>query len=181
KLFRYLPASAQTIAKADLVPYVTVALASLCKRRYDSPHRVRRCPMKRILFQSVPIIFSCLALHAYAQRARTVNPVEAPTEQTQPRELSNQDFASRIEEEKNSGKSSYEFLEAAAYNVIAGENDAKNRMAYIERFTPAFPKSRFEEQVTSYAMVSLCELKDAPRLISFGEKTLAANPNSLPA
>jgi tetratricopeptide (TPR) repeat protein len=102
------------------------------------------------------------------------------SKQTKPAELNDQDFASRIEEEKNSGKNSYEFLEAAAYNVIAGENDAKNRMAYIERFTPAFPKSRFEEQVTSYAMVSLSELKDTPRLISFGEKTLAANPNSLP-
>ncbi|HEV2717102.1 MAG TPA: hypothetical protein VGU64_17690 [Terriglobales bacterium] len=103
------------------------------------------------------------------------------SKQTKPAELSDQDFASRIEEEKNSGKNSYEFLEAAAYNVIASETDAKNRMAYIERFTPAFPNSRFEEQVTSYAMVSLSELKDTPRLISFGEKTLAANPNSLPA
>jgi tetratricopeptide (TPR) repeat protein len=105
----------------------------------------------------------------------------AISKQPKPPELSDQDFASRIEEEKNSSKSSYEFLEAAAYNVIAGENDAKIRMSYIERFTPAFPNSRFEEQVTSYAMVSLSELKDTSRLISFGEKTLAANPNSLPA
>jgi len=93
--------------------------------------------------------------------------------------LSDQDFATRIEEEKNFGKSSYESLEAAAYNAIAGENSAKTRMSYIERFTPAFPKSRFEEQVTSYAMVSLSELKDTPRLLSYGEKSLAANPNSL--
>src|SRR5438477_8943281 len=101
--------------------------------------------------------------------------------QTKPAELSDQDFASRIEEEKNASKNSYEFLEAAAYNVIASENDAKSRMSYIERFTPAFRNSRFEEQVTSYAMVSLSELKDTSLLISFGEKTLAANPNSLPA
>jgi tetratricopeptide (TPR) repeat protein len=101
--------------------------------------------------------------------------------QTKPAELSDQDFASRMEEEKNASKNSYEFLEAAAYNVIAGDNDAKSRMAYIERFIPAFPNSRFEEQVTSYAMVSLSELRDTPRLFSFGEKTLAANPNSLPA
>lgn len=101
--------------------------------------------------------------------------------QAKPEGLSDQDFASRLEEEKNSGKSSYQFLEAAAYNAIAGENSAKTRMSYIERFTPAFPNSRFEEQVTSFAMVSLSELKDTPRLIAFGEKTLAANPNSLPA
>src|SRR5712692_2884711 len=103
------------------------------------------------------------------------------SKQAKPEGLSDQDFASRIEEEKNSGKSSYEFLEAAAYNAIAGENSAKTRMSYIERFTPAFPNSRFEAQVTSYAMVSLSELKDTPRLIAFGEKSLAANPNSLPA
>ncbi|HLB90276.1 MAG TPA: hypothetical protein VJK29_21640 [Terriglobales bacterium] len=102
------------------------------------------------------------------------------SKQAKPEGLSDQDFATRIEEEKNSGKSSYESLEAAAYNAIAGENSAKTRMSYIERFTPAFPKSRFEEQVTSYAMVSLSELKDTSRLISYGEKSLAVNPNSLP-
>src|SRR6266852_9125600 len=101
------------------------------------------------------------------------------SKQAKPEGLSDQDFAMRIEEEKNSGKGSYEFLEAAAYNAIAGENSAKTRMSYIERFTPAFPKSRFEEQVTSYAMVALSELKDTPRLLSYGEKSLAANPNSL--
>jgi tetratricopeptide (TPR) repeat protein len=100
--------------------------------------------------------------------------------QPKPEGLSDQDFISRIEDEKNSAKGSYEFLEAAAFNAIASENTAKTRMAIIERFTPAFPSSRFEEQVTSYAMLALSELKDTPRLVSFGEKTLQTNPNSLP-
>jgi tetratricopeptide (TPR) repeat protein len=100
--------------------------------------------------------------------------------QPKPEGLSDQDFSSRIEDEKNSAKGSYEFLEAAAFNAIASENTAKTRMAIIERFTPAFPSSRFEEQVTSYAMLALSELKDTPRLVSFGEKTLQTNPNSLP-
>jgi hypothetical protein len=93
--------------------------------------------------------------------------------------LSDQDFASRIEEEKTSAKSSYEFLEAAGYNAITSENNAKIRMADIERFTPAFPNSRFEEQITQYAMMSLNELKDMDRLVAYGEKTLVSNPNSL--
>jgi tetratricopeptide (TPR) repeat protein len=93
--------------------------------------------------------------------------------------VSDQDFASRVDEEKTSAKSSYEFLEAAGYNVIVNENDAKTRMADIERFTPAFPNSRFDEQITQYAMMSLNDLKDMNRLVSYGEKTLAANPNSL--
>jgi len=53
-------------------------------------------------------------------------------------------------------------------------------MAYIQRFTPAFPGSRFEDQVASLAMVSLQDLKDMARLVSYGEKSLSANPNSLP-
>jgi tetratricopeptide (TPR) repeat protein len=103
------------------------------------------------------------------------------SKQAKPEGLSDQELASRIEEEKSSAKNSYEFLEAAGYNAIAAETDAKTRMSYIERFTPAFPNSRFEDQVTSYAMVALSELNDMARLIAFGEKTLAANPNSLPA
>lgn len=98
-----------------------------------------------------------------------------------PEGMSDQDFAAHIADEKNSSKNSCEFLEAAGFNAISGENDAKARMSDIERFTPAFPNSRFEEQITSYAMMSLSELHDTPRLITFGEKILAANPNSLPA
>ena len=77
-------------------------------------------------------------------------------------------------------KSQYEFMDAAAYNVIVSETDAKARMAYIERFTPAFPDSKYSESVVSFAMVALSELKDMGRLVSYGEKALVANPNSLP-
>lgn len=101
--------------------------------------------------------------------------------QAKPEGMSDQEFTQRIADDKSAAKSSYEFLEAAAFNAIAGEPDAKNRMAYIERFTPAFPNSRFQEQVVSYAMMSLSQLKDTPRLISYAEKTLATDPNNLPA
>jgi tetratricopeptide (TPR) repeat protein len=99
--------------------------------------------------------------------------------QAKPADMSDSDFAARVDDEKSSAKSSYEFMEAAAYNVIASENDGKARMSYIERYTPAFPNSRFEEQITSYAMMSLSDSKDQSRLQAFGEKTLAANPNSV--
>jgi len=100
--------------------------------------------------------------------------------QPKPQDVSDQEFATRIADEKSSAKSSYEFLEAAAFNAIAEESSAKARMSYIESFTPAFPDSRFQEGIANYAMVSLSELKDTPRLISYGEKTLASNPDSLP-
>jgi len=101
--------------------------------------------------------------------------------QTKPEGMSDSEFAQRTEEDKAAAKSSDEFLEAAAFNAIAGETDAKKRMAYIERFTPAFPNSRFQEQIAPYAMMSLSDLKDTPRLIAYAEKTLTADPNNLPA
>lgn len=101
--------------------------------------------------------------------------------QAKPEGISDQEFGQRVEEEKNGAKSSYEFLEAAAFNAIAQETDAAKRMEYIERFTPAFPDSRFQEQTASYAMMSLSDLKDTPRLIAYAEKTLASDANNLPA
>jgi tetratricopeptide (TPR) repeat protein len=93
--------------------------------------------------------------------------------------VTDQEFATHIDEEKTASQSSYEFLEAAAYNSIAGENNARARVADIERFTPAFPNSRFQESIDTYAMMSLSELKDTARAIAYGEKILATNPNSL--
>lgn len=100
--------------------------------------------------------------------------------QPKPEGVSDQDFATRVDGEKEAVRSSREFLEAAAFNSITEENNAKTRMSYIERFTPAFPDSRFEESIASYAMMSLSELRDNARAISYGEKALASNPNSLP-
>jgi tetratricopeptide (TPR) repeat protein len=100
--------------------------------------------------------------------------------QPKPEGVTDQEFASSIDEQKTAGRSSYEFLEAAAFNSIAEETNAKIRMADIEQFTPAFPNSRFEESIATYAMMSLSELKDTARAISYGEKALEANPSSLP-
>jgi tetratricopeptide (TPR) repeat protein len=105
----------------------------------------------------------------------------AIAKQTKPADVSDQDFANRIAEQKEAADNSHQFLEVAAFNVIASTNDAKTRMAYIEKFTPAFPTTRFEQQTVSYAMMSLSQLNDMPRLITFGEKTLATNPENLPA
>lgn len=101
--------------------------------------------------------------------------------QTKPEGTSDTEFASHIDQEKEAAQNSREFLEVAAFNIIASTSDAKIRMAYIEKFTPAFPASRFEAQTVSYAMMSLSQLNDMPRLIAFGEKTLATTPENLPA
>jgi tetratricopeptide (TPR) repeat protein len=97
-----------------------------------------------------------------------------------PEGMSDQDFATQAKDQKESAKTSYDFLEAGAYNAIADEKDARTRMSDIERYTSAFPNSRFDESITSYAMMSLAELKDTSRVFSYGDKVLATNPDSLP-
>jgi tetratricopeptide (TPR) repeat protein len=100
--------------------------------------------------------------------------------QTKPEGMADEAFNQQVENDKNAAKNNCDFLESAGFNVIAGENDAKLRMADIEKYSAAFPESKFQEQVSSYAMYTLGQLNDRPRLVAYGEKTLAANPNSLP-
>lgn len=101
--------------------------------------------------------------------------------QTKPSGMSDEQFASSIAEDKATNKNAYEFFQNAAFSSIGAETDAKVRMDRIEKFSATFPKSGMDEQLTSYALLSLSELKDTPRLIAYGEKTLAANPNNMAA
>ncbi|MGB9074020.1 MAG: tetratricopeptide repeat protein [Terriglobales bacterium] len=101
-------------------------------------------------------------------------------QQPKPADVTAEQWATNVAAAKESNKSSYEFLESAAFNAIADEKNAKTRMSYIERFTPAFPASQFDEQVTQYALFTLDQLNDSARLYAYGEKALAANPNSMP-
>ena len=96
-------------------------------------------------------------------------------------DMTDEQFASTVASQKDANKNAYDFFETAAVNAIASENDAKTRMDYIDKFTVTFSKSKMDEQVTSYAMLSLSQLQDNRRLISYAEKALAANPNNLPA
>jgi tetratricopeptide (TPR) repeat protein len=103
--------------------------------------------------------------------------------ESKPEGMSDQEFATHLQSERESVKSSHDFLESVAFNAITDEKDAKKRMSEIERFTAAFPNSQYQEQVSQYAMYTLGpgQLNDSARLVAFGEKSLAANPNSIPA
>ena len=101
--------------------------------------------------------------------------------QPKPDGMSDDDFKRQMEDEKSATQSNCDFMESTGFNVIASETDAKSRMAEIEKFTAAFPDSKFQDQVSSYALYALGQLNDRTRLVAYGEKTLAANPNSLPA
>jgi len=101
--------------------------------------------------------------------------------QTKPEGMSDEDFAQKLAEEKEGIQGNCEFLETSALNAISSESDPNGRMAEIEKFNAAYPDSKYQETVSSLALEALSQLKDNARLVSYGEKTLAANPNSVPA
>jgi tetratricopeptide (TPR) repeat protein len=105
------------------------------------------------------------------------------TKQPKPEGMSDEDFATKVKDEKESTQNSCDFLETSGFNAITSETDPKSRMAEIEKFTAAFPDSKFQDQVSTYAMYTLGpgQLNDQARLVSFGEKVLASNPKSLAA
>ena len=105
------------------------------------------------------------------------------SKQPKPAGMTDEEFSKQVAEDQSAAKNTCDFLESAGFNVIADESDAKKRMADIEKYSAAFPDSKFQDQVSSYAMYTLGpgQLNDQARLFAYGEKTLAANPNSLPA
>jgi tetratricopeptide (TPR) repeat protein len=103
--------------------------------------------------------------------------------QAKPEGVSDEEFNRQIADDKSAAANSCSFLESAGFNAIVSETDPRKRMDEIEKFSAAFPDSKFQNDVASYAMYTLGpgQLNDQARLFAYGEKTLAANPNSLPA
>jgi len=94
------------------------------------------------------------------------------TKQTKPEGMSDEEFTGKVNDEKEAAQGSCDFLEASGFNAITSETDPKNRMAEIEKFTAAFPTSKFQDQVSNYVLYTLGpgQLNDKARLLSFGEK-----------
>jgi len=103
--------------------------------------------------------------------------------QPKPEGMSDADFAQKVSQDQAAVENNCDFLETSGFNVITSENNPKSRMSDIEKFTAAFPNSKFQDQVSNYVMYTLGpgQLNDQARLVSYGEKILATNPNSLPA
>ncbi|HUA13770.1 MAG TPA: hypothetical protein VMG31_00625 [Verrucomicrobiae bacterium] len=120
-------------------------------------------------------------LMAYAAKGGQV--CTSVAKQAKPADMSDTDFARKVADDKTSVQNNCDFLETSGFNAITSETDPKARMEEIEKFTEAFPGSKFQDQVSNYAMYTLGpgQLNDPTRLVSYGEKTLASNPDSLPA
>jgi tetratricopeptide (TPR) repeat protein len=101
--------------------------------------------------------------------------------QPKPDGVSDADFAQQVNDDKAAAQSSCDFLETSGFNAIQTDTDPKSRMADIEKFNAAFPDSKFQETVSTYALDALGQLKDSARLVDYAGKILTANPNSMPA
>jgi tetratricopeptide (TPR) repeat protein len=120
-------------------------------------------------------------LMAYAAKGGAV--CSSLEKEPKPEGMSDSDFKNQVDDAKRQAKSNCDFLESAGFNAIASENDAKSRMTYIEEYSVAFPNSKFQDQVSNYAIYTLGpgQLNDQARIFSYAEKMLVANPNSLAA
>ena len=97
-----------------------------------------------------------------------------------PANMSAQDWASQKHDDREANQPTYEYLQALAYNVIAAEQDPKKRMDYIEKFNSAFPDSKYQDQVSEYAILTLQSLNDPSSATAYGEAVLAQKPDDLP-
>jgi tetratricopeptide (TPR) repeat protein len=118
----------------------------------------------------------CAKVMDYAARGGMA--VQGIARQAKPAEMSDQEFAARIERERASAQQSYDYLEGMAVNAIVGESDGKQKVAEVEKFESAFPRSKYEPQVVEYAVVALQQMNDLPRLAAYGQQAVAANPDN---
>ena len=124
-----------------------------------------------------------LQMKNYAQvvdyAARGGMAIQGIARQPKPAEMSDSDFAARIEEEQASAQSARDYLEELAVNAIASEPDGKLKVAEVERFQSAFPNSKYAAQVLGYAVVALEQSNDVAGLAAYGQKALAASPDNV--
>lgn len=111
----------------------------------------------------------------YADRGAVV--IRNVDKQPKPEGKSEADFQNDIAQQKKDLQPVYDFFEAAAYNAVATETNAKTRLTMAEKYLQAFPGSKFSTQATVQAIISLQEAKDTAGLVSFGQKAVAADPD----
>jgi len=112
----------------------------------------------------------------YAARGGLV--FQGITRQPKPAQMSDSDFAARIEQDQASAQPASDYLEGLAVNAIATEPDGKQKVAEIEKFQLAFPNSKYAAQVLVYAVVALEQTNDVAGLAAYGQKAIAASPEN---
>src|SRR5256885_2589351 len=97
-----------------------------------------------------------------------------------PANMSELQYETANAEERRVNQPSNEYVQAVAYDGIAGEPDARKRMSYIQKFNDVFPDSKYQDQVSEFAILTLQSLQDTSNAIAYGEAVLYQNPKNLP-
>jgi len=90
-----------------------------------------------------------------------------------------QDWALKLDAQRRKVQPQYEFFEGAAYNSVAGEQDAKTRVRFAEQYAQAFPDGQYADPVRQLVITSLLQANDFTALAKYGEEAVAANPDSV--
>ena len=88
-------------------------------------------------------------------------------------------FKQRIDSDKASFQPVFNYMETAAYNAVVSETDPKKQLAEAEKFGEAFKGESLAAQANVLAVRALAGMNDMPKLMSVGEKALAADPNNV--
>jgi len=113
----------------------------------------------------------------YAVRGAGV--VNGIAKQPKPAGMSDEEFASQTARDKQAAQPVYDYLQAAAYNAVISENDPRKRLALTEKFSSGFSGGKMADQVNALAIASLQEMGDLPRMVAYGDKILAAEPDNV--
>jgi tetratricopeptide (TPR) repeat protein len=99
---------------------------------------------------------------------------------TKPAGMTDERFAAEIAGERQDNVPTYEGLQDVAYSVVVNEANPKKRLDLIQRFNGAFPDTKYQDQISEFAILTLSNLNDTETAIAYGEAVLQQNPNNLP-
>ncbi len=112
----------------------------------------------------------------YATRGAVV--INGIDKKPKPEGTDEQTWKDNQQRERESVQPVFDYMATAAYNAMASEPDPKKRVMEIQRFTEAFKGSKLVENANLLAVATFQEMNDMPKLVEFGEKGLAADPNN---
>jgi tetratricopeptide (TPR) repeat protein len=112
----------------------------------------------------------------YATRGAVV--VQGIEKQPKPAGFDDESWKANQQREREQAQPIYDYMATAAYNAMAAEPDPKKRVTEIERYMEAFKGSKLAQNANLLAVATFQEMNDLPKLMSFGEKALAADPNN---
>ena len=89
------------------------------------------------------------------------------------------DWAIKLDAQRKGFQQQHEFFDGAAYNAVAGEQNAKQRVEYAREYVESFPDGRYTDQVHQVVITSLLQGNDFATLAKYGEAAVVAHPDNV--